>query len=241
MTTAEAHLAPGRELLDDPRADPALVRASLRNIARANRWFGGVAAARFGVGRLLDRRPDRPGAVSSGHRDRVTLLDVGTGMGDLPAALGSWLAGRGVAATCFAVERNPTAARMAAEGGLATAVGDGLRLPFGGRSVDIVLLSQIAHHLAPPAILELCREATRVARIGVVLADLARSRLAQIGFFVASRALRFDPATCADGVTSVKRGFRVGDLAGLLAQGGIAAHCVARPGWRVVATWGVLP
>jgi hypothetical protein len=39
----------GVELLDDPTADPALVAASLRDIARANRWFGGAAAMRRGL------------------------------------------------------------------------------------------------------------------------------------------------------------------------------------------------
>lgn len=38
----------GTELLDDPAADPALVASSLRHIVRANRWFGGRAAAVWG-------------------------------------------------------------------------------------------------------------------------------------------------------------------------------------------------
>ena len=78
------------ELLDDPGADPATVAASLRNIARANRWFGGAAAVRYGLGRVLARRAPRgrahparlgtgvrrpaPRAVrwgaAAGHRDR---------------------------------------------------------------------------------------------------------------------------------------------------------------------------
>lgn len=233
MTASAVGIAPGQELLDDPNADPAMVRASLANIARANRLFGGLAAARYGVGRLIDSLPDR----SRGHA--TTLLDVGTGMGDLPKALGNWALRRGRRLRCLGLERNVTAARMAAEHGLPTALGDGLALPFADRAVDIVLMSQIAHHLSPDGIVQLAREATRVARLGVVLADLARSRVAQASFFVASRALGFDAATCADGVTSVKRGFRPAELAQLLARGGIAADCVGRPGWRVVATWRV--
>lgn len=234
MTASAIGIAPGQELLDDPQADPAMVRASLVNIARANRLFGGLAAARYGVARLIDVLPER----SRGDQ-AVTLLDVGTGMGDLPRALGDWAARRGRRLRCLGLERNATAARMAAEHGLPTALGDGLALPFPDRAVDIVLMSQLAHHLSPDGIIQLAREATRVARGGVVLADLTRSRVAQAGFFVASRALGFDPATCADGLTSVKRGFRVSELAQLLARAGITADCVARPGWRVVATWRV--
>ena len=219
----------GEELLDDPAADPALVRESLKNVAVANRLFGGVAAARYGVDRLATR-----------HRFvEATVLDVGTGMGDVPRALGRFFRPRGIALRPIGLERNPTAAGLAAAHGLPTVIGDGFRLPFASRSIDLVLLCQIAHHLTPAGIIALATEATRVARVGVVLADLARSRVAQIGFAVASRVLRFDRATIADGVTSVKRGFRAPELAALLTQAGLQAECVHRPGWRVVATWSV--
>ena len=51
----------GAELLDDPKADPATVAESLHNVARANRWFGGAAAVRFGLGRTLADVP--PGST----------------------------------------------------------------------------------------------------------------------------------------------------------------------------------
>ncbi|MFN0178476.1 MAG: methyltransferase domain-containing protein [Gemmatimonadales bacterium] len=230
--SALAEITPvGEELLDDPAADPALVRRSLENIAVANRLFGGVAAARYGVDRLLRGR----------RAASVSLLDVGTGLGDVPRALGSHWARRGVALRATGIERNPTAARLATGRGVPTVTGDGLRLPFANRSVDIVLLCQIAHHFGPDGIAQLAAEATRVARVGVVLADLERSHLARWGFAVASRMLRFDPATVADGVTSVKRGFRVAELTAHLARAGVVAECVRRPGWRVVATWSVSP
>jgi SAM-dependent methyltransferase len=228
MTTIPADTSPiGRELLDDPAADPRLVAESLRNIARSNWMFGGVAAARFGVLRLLDRA----------RVTTATLLDVGTGLGDVPTALAASLSRRGVRLAVTGVELNPTAARLAALLGLTTVRADGLRLPFRDRSVDVVLLSQVAHHLTAAAVARLAREATRVARLGVVLADLKRSRLAQLGFGVASRLLRFDDATTADGVTSLRRGFRIAELQTLLATAGIEAECEGRLGSRIVATW----
>ena len=62
----------GTELLDDPAADPAAVTRSLRNVARANRWFGGAAAVRYGLGLLLRDLP---------RGQPITLLDLGTGGG----------------------------------------------------------------------------------------------------------------------------------------------------------------
>ncbi len=228
MTSALTHTsAIGRELLDDPAADPAMVAESLRNIARSNQLFGGVAAAQFGVLRLLARYP-----VTS-----VSMLDVGTGLGDLPRALTASLARRGVRLAAIGLELNPTAAVLATRGGIATLRGNGLQLPLADRSVDVVLLSQVAHHLTPVGVRQLATEATRVARLGVVIADLRRSRLAQIGFGLAARVLGFDRATVADGVTSLRRGYRAMELEALLASAGIRAECGYRPGSRVVATW----
>jgi ubiquinone/menaquinone biosynthesis C-methylase UbiE len=218
----------GWELLDDPRAAPAQVRQSLRNIARANRWFGGASAVRFGLERAL--LPAQSPRV-------LTLLDVGTGLGDLPRMAVAWAAHRGVVLRPFGLERHGTAARLAREGGLAALVGDGGALPFRAGSVDLVLLSQVAHHFSPTAVVRLLRECTRVARCAVIVADLRRSFFAALGFRVAGTLLRFDRDTLRDGITSLRRGFTPASLAALLAEAGIPARVARRPGARLVAVW----
>jgi len=85
--------------------------------------------------------------------------------------------------------------------------------------------------------MKMARELTMVARVGVVLADLRRSRLAMIGFWFGSRMLRFDPATRADGLTSVRRSYTRMELKTLLSRAGIDANVEQRPGFRLVATW----
>jgi SAM-dependent methyltransferase len=223
------HAAPpaGRELLDDLAASPGLVRESLRNIARANWWFGGLAATRFGLSRLL------AGAAPP----RLRLLDLGAGLGDVSRAVARWLSTRGTAVDLIALERHPVAARAAREGGLATTLGDGRLLPFRDGAVDVTLVSQVAHHLTPRGVAALVREAGRVSRLGVVLADLRPSRPAAWGFRLASRVLGFDRATRADGVLSLERGFTRPALARLLADAGIDATIAIRPGARIVAYW----
>jgi len=64
----------GTELLDDPRADPALVGRELRDIARLNALFGGTRAV------VRELEPFFEG----GKQETWTLLDVGTGLGDIP-------------------------------------------------------------------------------------------------------------------------------------------------------------
>ncbi|HEX9894684.1 MAG TPA: methyltransferase domain-containing protein [Gemmatimonadales bacterium] len=216
----------GTEILDDPGADPRAVGLSLENIARSNRWFGGLAAVRYGLERLL-----------AGLRGRITLLDIGTGKGDIPLWARRWAGSRDLELFPIGLDRHPVAARLAARHGVSTILGCGGDLPVRSRGVDIVVVSQVAHHLDPTSCVTLFHECNRVARVGVVLADLRRSRPAAAGFWIGSRLLGFDPVTRADGLTSLRRGFTAAELAALLRQSGIETPVVRRPGARLVAAW----
>src|SRR5215208_5631865 len=134
----------GVEYLDAPDVDPRLVRRSLRDVALSNRLFGGVRAV------LAELAPTfAAAAAGAGRRDGgapLTLLDVGTGYGDIPARARQAAGRRGVALTTVGVD----AAEELASGnrqriGLSVC-GDGLALPFADRSVDVVTCSQVLHH-----------------------------------------------------------------------------------------------
>lgn len=220
----------GQELLDDPGAEPGEVRLTLHHIARANRLFGGVRAARYGLARL---RPPGSGPF--------TLLDVGTGQGDIPRALAGWADRRGTPFRAVGLDRIPAAAQLASHKGQPTVIGCGGQLPFRSGSVDLVLASQLAHHLAPDACCQLFRECGRVARLGVVIADLRRSWLARPLFAGAARLLRFDRWTREDGVVSLARGFTRQQLLARLAEAGVQGKVTRRGMVRIVAWWRVGP
>jgi predicted nicotinamide N-methyase len=218
----------GSELLDDPDADPAAVRLSLRNVARANRWFGGAAAVRFGLRRLLRDVPrGRP----------LTLLDLGTGAGDLPRRAVVWAGRRGHLLRPLGLELSRPAAALARANGVPCAVACAGSPPLREKAVDLVLVSQVAHHLSHDSAVRLFRTCDALARVGVVVADLRRARLATLAFRVGASALRFDPITLADGVTSIRRGYTSGELRALLADAGVRAPVWRRPGYRLVAVW----
>jgi predicted nicotinamide N-methyase len=218
----------GTELLDRADADPALVAESLRNIARANRWFGGAAAVRYGLDRTL--KHVQPGST-------VSLLDLGSGLGDLPRAAARWGASRGIRVEPIGLELNRSAAALSRASGLPTAVACAGAPPIGDKGVDIVLVSQVAHHLTRASVLHLLRTSDRLARLAVILADLRRHPLAPAAFWCGARLLRFDPVTVADGMTSLRRGFTRPELQSLLAEAGIMGRVDQRPGFRLVASW----
>jgi SAM-dependent methyltransferase len=217
----------GDELLDHADADPAAVATSLGHIAVANRWFGGWWAVRRGLARLTARHP--PG--------RLLLLDVGCGMGDLARRAVQWGRGRHLDIVPVGLERHRMAAALARAERVVPVVGCAGALPIRERSVDVVVASQLVHHFTPETVVEFARAADRVARLGVIIADLRRSRWAMAGFRVGSRLLAFDRATRSDGLTSIRRGFRAHELAGLLALAGVRARVERTPGFRLVATW----
>lgn len=226
----------GRELLDDPDSDAELVTRSLRDVAQANRWFGGTAAVLSAIQpTLLAAKANEPGSTA---QPRLSLLDIGTGAGDIPERSRRLATRHGVHLTTIGVERTISVAAGAAPRAGAMCVADGLRLPFRDSCVDIVTCSQVLHHFADEEAVVLLREMHRVARRLAVVADLRRSWVAAAGIWVSSFALRFHPVSRHDGVLSVLRGYRRHELATLVHSAvGTTPEVHDRMGFRVTAAW----
>jgi SAM-dependent methyltransferase len=216
----------GTEFMDGHAGDPAVVRTTLSDIARSNRWFGGRSAVARGVD-----------ALARGTSGSLSVLDVGAGGGDIVTFVARRMAMRGIALRPFALERHPEAARMCRECGLPAVLADGGALPVADRSVDIVVASQLLHHMDRQSAVRLIREMDRVARVGVVIADLRRAFAAEAGIWVASWLLGFHPVSRHDGVLSVRRGFTVTELTGLLDEAGVPARVERRARFRLLAMW----
>lgn len=223
----------GVELLDDPAADDALATRSLRDVAVANQLFGGTAAV-LGALRPLFRCA---GAAGDGAA-RLTLLDIGTGAGDIPERARSLAARHGVRLTTIGLERTPHVAASAAGRAGVAIVGDARAVPFADRSVDVVTCSQVLHHFEDREAEGVLREMHRVARRLVIVSDLRRSWAAASGIWAASFALGFHPVSRHDGVLSVLRGYRGPELGALVRRAVGADPVVRNPmGFRVTAAW----
>ena len=238
----------GTELLDDPAADPRAVDRELRDIARLNALFGGTRAVVRELAPFFARGASREGEGGGGGGGaRWTLLDVGTGLGDIPRAAARAARRHGITLRLVGIERNRTAARLAREarggGGadwdepLAAIVADGGALPLPTRSVDVIVASQVLHHVPRATAAHWIAEFDRVARRAVVLADLRRSRLAMAGVWAACFGLAMDEVTRHDAVTSLRRGYSRPELDALLAEAGVPARARHRAGFRIVAAW----
>jgi SAM-dependent methyltransferase len=228
MTTALSSPI-GSEALDAPSCPPALARATLKDIARSNRWFGGRAAVWFGVRELLGRGPAGPVPVS--------VLDVGAGAGDIATFLIRRGPEHGLSLRVIGLDCHRAAAQLCRERSVPSTVADVCSLPFREGAFDVIVLSQVLHHFSREAGARLLHTLSRLARRGLVVADLQRSTAAAAGIWLAGWALGFHPVTRRDGVTSVRRGFSVRGLSELLLAAGLPSVVHARPGYRLVAIW----
>ncbi|MDF2773560.1 MAG: Methyltransferase type 11 [Geminicoccaceae bacterium] len=215
------------EYLDEPGIDPRIVRRSLADVALANSLFGGTRCVLLELSELLPRLA--PSA---------TLLDVGSGLGDIPAQARELARRNGVELSLVTTDRAETLA-LASRARSGNAVcGDAAALPFATRSVDVVMCSQTLHHFDDAQAANVVRELDRVARTRVIVADLRRSWLAAAGLWCVSFPLRFHPVSRHDGVVSVMRGYTTKELRRLVASAiGHSPVVRRRMGWRVTASW----
>jgi len=225
----------GTELLDDRGADPIAVGRQLRDIARLNAWFGGTRAVVEALEPCFRRACN--GQRATGNNVRWTLLDIGTGAGDIPRAAVAAAARHGITLTPIGVEVIPAAARLARRSGVAAVIADANAPPLAPKSVDVVTVSQVLHHMSRAEAVRCIRACDRLARHVVVLADLRRSRVAMAGVWAACLGLGMGRVTRHDAVVSLQRGYTRWELDAMLEEAGVPAMARYRPGFRVVASW----
>jgi SAM-dependent methyltransferase len=205
-----------RELLDEPDPPPAELAGCLRDIARLNR-LGPTHTLLVYLAPFLDRHPpDRP----------LRVLDLGTGRGDIPAAIVRWGRSRGRRVSVVGLDRSPAVvacarASTAAVPEVRVVAAEALEPPVRPRSVDVAVCSLMLHHLPEEAVVRLLAVMGRVARLGFVISDLRRSRAAWAAAWLLTRAISTNRLTRHDGPLSVRRAYTRGELAALSTRAGL--------------------
>lgn len=216
-----------RELADGPLDQPATLDGHLRDLRRINRWLGGVNLSAAAI--------DALGA----HRAELTMLDVGTGGADIPIALAQLARARRRRLHAVGIDHRPDVIAAAHRArppdgsldGVELHVGDVRDLGYADRSFDVAHASLVLHHLDPPAAVELLRQMGRVARLGVVVNDLDRTRVGWIGAWLLGHLLTANRYTRHDAPLSVRRAYRPQETAAMLYAAGLRPVRVVRGGF----------
>ncbi len=188
------------EWMDEGSADPEALRKSLRFIRIVNRLFGYTRATL----KHLDgfsRRWER-GQI-------IRIIDIATGSADVPRALLKWADARGFEVRMVGVDRHPVTASAAVDAmhdsRLTIVQGDALDLPFEAASFDYALCSMFLHHLDEDEAVAVLASMARVARRGLICADLLRHRRAYA--WISLFTLLANPMVRHDARASVAQAF----------------------------------
>ena len=182
------------ELLDSDAGTGQEIAASLGDLRRINRWFGGVRLFCKLVQTVAERE----------HVNELSLLDVAAGRADLPYEAARQLRRRGITLHVAALDRSVSHLSKASVE--RRFVGDALALPFAESSFDVVSSSLFLHHLEPEQVRQFLTEALRVAGRAVLIHDLRRHWLHWI-FTYAGVPLFRSRLTRHDAPASVRRAY----------------------------------
>ncbi|KQN35669.1 methyltransferase type 12 [Sphingomonas sp. Leaf407] len=207
------------EAMDDPALDPAVYAAVLRDLARVNTV---TMAARPTLG-FLDSL--------AGRGDRLKLLDVGFGDGDMLRRIARWAAARGVAAELVGIDLNPHSADVARADtpvDLPITYRTGDYADLAGAGFDVIVSSLVAHHMTRDQLIAFLRFMEAEAARGWLVNDLHRHRFAHAGYPLLARILRWHPIVRADGTLSIARSYRPEEWPPLLDAAGVRGARVVR-------------
>jgi 2-polyprenyl-3-methyl-5-hydroxy-6-metoxy-1,4-benzoquinol methylase len=200
--------------MDAPDCDPTKLERTYRQFGLVNRLFSGW--------RLLYVKELRPLLSAN---TVFTVLDIGSGGGDLARLLGQWSRRDKLKLDVTGIDPDSRAHRFAASRPHGTNVSflqaDSGELARAGRRFDAVISNHVLHHLQPSELARLLTDSQTMARRICLHNDLRRSTAAYGLFSLAALPFR-GSFIRPDGLVSIRRSYTPAELA-----------AAAPPGWNV--------
>lgn len=197
------------EYCDRPDLPPDERCAVYRQLDRINRLLHTAATIQEPLIRIL----------GDSRSTRITVLDLGAGDGALGREIELFARARGRDWRVTSIDSSVDSLTLGTGG--RRVAGNVCALPFADDSFDVVLASQMTHHLTDREAVRHFAEAWRVSRDLVLILDTHRNILA-LGFItLLLAALGFSRTFRADAALSVRRGWRINEWRALAAQAGL--------------------
>lgn len=192
------------ERMDAVGLDYEVMRDCLADLARVNR----LTLAHRPTLAYLDRLW-RAGRLNPGRP--LEIVDLGSGRGDLLAAIAAWAERRRLPVSLTGIDLNPWSARAAAEAWPGRSqprwiTGDFFDLR---PEADVIVTSLVTHHLNDDQIVRLLAWMQTAGRIGWFVNDLHRHPVAFHGFRALATFMGWHPFVRHDGPVSIARAFTV--------------------------------
>ena len=202
------------ELMDRPQPVSSELEKDLRNIRQLNRFFGSHRLVLHFLRRWI-----KPG-------DRVRIVDLATGSGDIPRLIVDYAQKIGAKVEVDALDRQSATLEIARK-----LSGNYPEISYIDANIlewqladpyDIVLCSLALHHFSDEDAVRLLRRCRELSQKFVLVSDLRRGLLATIGVYFLTALIFREPMTRYDGRVSAARAFSFAELDDL----------AGRAGWR---------
>ncbi len=210
------------EIMDDFAMEGEVLRDALDKIAHINRLLGGNKVTIEGVRQLLN---------SISKSQTITIVDVGCGNGDMLRALADYAQNGGYDFKLIGIDANAFTvghAEVLSQNypNIEYRCEDIFDDTFATLDYDIVLCTLTLHHFSDSEIVQLITIFYNKARIGIVVNDLERSKLAYRLFQALCWVFRLNYMSREDGLTSILRGFKKEDLINYSEQLGLKKYTI---------------
>lgn len=202
------------EMMDLPDCDSRKLEHTYRQFGVVNRLFSGW--------RRLYVRELRP---LLSHELPTSILDIGSGGGDLARLLVRWSARDNLRLDVTGIDPDARAysysARRPHHPSVRFRQADSAELVREGRRFDVVISNHVIHHLEPADLARLLTDSHALARRLSLHNDLRRNVAAYALFWLAALPFR-GSFIRTDGLTSIRRSYTPAEL-----------RAAAPPGWQV--------
>ncbi|TWI22996.1 methyltransferase domain-containing protein [Sphingobacterium siyangense] len=196
------------EIMDDFLLEGEELRTTLDKIAKINRFLGGNNITLNGVKKLLS---------TSDKNETITIVDMGCGNGDMLRMLSDYGNRHHIKLSMLGIDANPYTINYAGDlskdyTNISYLCADIFEENFEDVKYDIVLCTLTIHHFGDEEILRLLGSLVNVSKLGVVINDLQRSKMAYRLFQTIAVLFRLNRMTKVDGLVSILRGFKKEEL-----------------------------
>lgn len=195
------------ELMDDPNLDAHSLKAALNDISKVNNWLGGKKTTLKGLHYFFKNY----------KQERYTLVDVGCGDGEMLRAIALYCRQHQICVNLIGLDLNEKSLELARSytakfPEIIYKKQDILKLNDESIQYDIITSTLTMHHFTDDEVLKFMTHFKNTAKLGVVINDLHRSRVAYILFQVFSRIFMKTQLARYDGLISIKRAFTKAEL-----------------------------
>ncbi len=195
------------ELMDDPTLDSVALQQALREVTLVNRVLGGNRITTRGLDYFFKKY----------SQDHYEIADMGCGDGATLRTVADYCRKHKLTVSLVGYDFNVKSIELARLKSqdypeIQFEVQDILKLNPDRSSFDIVLSVLTMHHFSDIEIEQFLSKFLKLSKLGVVINDLQRSRLAYFLFKGFSRVFMRSPIARYDGLVSIKRAFTKKEL-----------------------------